>query len=147
MLITRILNKSKGNAVMDRDQLISSFVKGNLGCQCPEEVFSSIEFQPDVRLNIDLRLKSKIVVGKKLLIYIIDVPDTRFVHENLLTLFFFGKDEKELKAYKTMRLVLVTDNVEEVKSMADSMYNDLAGVMDLEGSIHLHVVGRNDIKF
>ena len=132
---------------MSNTQLITDFVKSKLGCQCPDEVFETVEVQENCRLNIDIWLRSRINVGNRLLVYVVEVNNSVFVHENLLSLVFFGRDEKDMKSFKTFRLVLVADPVEEIKSAADNIFNDLLNVMDLGDSIHLHVVERGDITW
>jgi hypothetical protein len=132
---------------MSNTPQIISFVKGTLGCQCPEEVFSQVDSQENCRLNIDLWLRSKINVGNRLLVYVVEAVNTAFVHDNLLTLIFIGRDEKELKGFKTFRLVLAADAVADIKAVAEDIFNDLHNVMDLGDSIHLHVVGREEISW
>lgn len=132
---------------MSNTPQIVSFVKGTLGCQCPDEVFSQVDFQENCRLNIDLWLRSKINVGNRLLVYVVEAINTTFVHDNLLTLIFFGRDEKELKKFNTFRLVLVADAAAEVKAVAEEIFNDLHNVMDLGEGLHLHVVSRGDIPW
>jgi hypothetical protein len=130
---------------MNDVQKIRMFVTDTLGCQCPDEVFQTVEVQENKRLNIDIRLKYRINVGNRLLVYVVEVGDESFVHAHLLELIFFGRDEKELKGFKTFRLVLESPAVEGVKVAADTLFNDLAKVMDLADSVHLHVVPQVEI--
>ncbi|MBN1533500.1 MAG: hypothetical protein JXA20_12600 [Spirochaetes bacterium] len=123
------------------------FIKETLGCQCPDEVFQNVEVEENRRLNIDIRLRYRINVGNRLLVYVVEVNDESFVHARLLELIFFGRDEKEQKKFNTFRLVLASPEVEGVRGIAESMFSDLDKVMDLGDSIHLHVVSPGEIDW
>jgi hypothetical protein len=60
---------------MIKTENIKTFVRQTLGCACPEEVFKRIDCQSDIKLNDNILLSSKINVGNKLLIYVVEIND------------------------------------------------------------------------
>ncbi len=132
---------------MNDIQKIIGFIKGTLGCQCPDEIFQNVNIQENFRLNMDIKLKYRIIAGNRLLLYIVDVDDASFVHEHLPTVMFFGRDEKELKGFKTFRLALAAPEPDKIRPAAESIFEDLATIMDLGEGIHLHVVSQGDVAW
>lgn len=57
---------------MQDNKRIKAFVQGTLGCGCLEEVFRSIDCKKNVRLNEKVLLNQTIIIGNRLLIYVID---------------------------------------------------------------------------
>ena len=75
---------------MVKAENIIAFVKQTLGCNCPEEVFSTIDRRSDIPLS-GIVLDMKINVGNRLLIYIVTVKDTDSLRRILPVLITAGK--------------------------------------------------------
>jgi hypothetical protein len=119
---------------------IKSFAKQTLGCQCPEEVFDFIDCQRDVELSKRILLTNKINIGNRLLIYILETDDINFIKINLPVIFRFGKEERDSKAFNRVRFVIATNKSEEMKLIAEKIFNDLT---DKDDRIHLHLISKN----
>lgn len=130
---------------MSNTESIKSFVKGPLGCECPDDLFNSVQVQENVKLNVDLKLKSKITVGNRLLIYMINADDVKFVQDHLSAIIFIGKDEKDLKNFNKLRIVLLTEKLDVVKKSAEGIYGDLKDILGIGDTIHLHVLKKSDV--
>jgi hypothetical protein len=49
---------------------IKRFVQETLGCGCPEEVFRSIQYRWNAKLNNFVTIQSAMIIGNRLLIYV-----------------------------------------------------------------------------
>jgi hypothetical protein len=123
---------------------IKHFVQHTLGCSCPEEVFRSIEVRRNVRLNSFITLDSAIIIGNRLLVYIAVAGSTGCIEEHLPALVAVGMKERHEKKLNRFRLVLVVDDPEEVRWIAERQFEELRGG---DEKIHLHVIKKNDLFF
>jgi hypothetical protein len=126
---------------MIRTEDIKSFVRQTLGCACPEEVFKRIDCQSNIKLNDNLLLSSKINVGNKLLIYVVEINDQDSMKHTLSFLLNIGKKERDSSGFNRFRLVLATDKLDEIKEVADVTFKTI----DKDDRIHLHVISKKDI--
>ena len=120
---------------------IKAFAQETLGCQCPEEVFDSIDCQRDVELSPQILLTNKINIGNRLLIYILQTDDINFIKSNLPTIVQFGIKERDSKALNRVRFVIVADKPEEIKPVAENIFKNLASK---DEKIHLHFLNKNE---
>ena len=119
---------------------IKTFVQQTLGCGCPEEVFRSIDCQSNIKLT-DKIFGSKVYIGNKLLIYIMEVHNTDSLKDILPFLIDRGKKERDSLGLNRFRLVLATDTVNEIKEVAEDIFK----VLNKDEKIHLHIVSKKDI--
>jgi hypothetical protein len=126
---------------MIRTEDIKSFARQTLGCACPEEVFKRIDCQSNIKLNDNLLLSSKINVGNKLLIYVVEINDQDSMKHTLSFLLNIGKKERDSSGFNRFRLVLATDKLDEIKEVADVTFKTI----DKDDRIHLHVISKKDI--
>jgi hypothetical protein len=89
---------------------IKTFVQKTLGCGCPEKVFEYINCKSNIKLN-DIVLSSKINIGNRLLIYVVNINDQNSLKNILPFLVSTGKDERDNLKFNRFRLVLVTDKL------------------------------------
>ena len=118
---------------------IKRFVQKTLGCTCPEEVFSKIDYQEECG---DI-YGSKVNVGDRLLIYIITVEAGSDIQEVINPAVERGVEERDKKGYNRFRLVLVASNPDELRSPAEQAFID-SGYKNEK--THLHVVSESDVK-
>jgi hypothetical protein len=122
---------------------IKQFVQKTLGCGCPEEVFKSINVRQNVRINNFIVLDSAIIIGNRLLIYIADAGSAGCIEEHLPVLVAEGRKERDEKSLNRFRLVLVTDEPDEVRHAAERQFEELRGT---DEKVHLHVIKKSDIR-
>lgn len=125
-------------------QIVKDFVKGPLGCQCPDEVFEDIEFQMgdmDLRIFIEKRLIVRLLpFGKKAMFV---------TPEQLLKTFKEGQHERDLKGFNRFRLVLISRTGEDSKKRLERLSHEVQGSLKKanpkEDRMHLHVVDINEV--
>ena len=122
---------------------IKSFIQGTLGCGCPEEVFRSIDCRFGTRLQGGAVVSSALIVGNRLLIYVVDADDDALDREHLALYVTEGKKERDRKGLNRFRLVVVT-NAEAVRQQLRSIFD---GLQDRDEKIHLHVISRDENIF
>jgi hypothetical protein len=122
---------------MTNANLIKRFVQETLGCGCPEEVFRSIEYRRNFRLNSFIVLSARIIIGNRLLIYVTESGSGACIEEHLPVLMAMGRKERDEKGLNRFRLVFVTDDPAEVQRTAEKMFEELRG---MDEKMHLHVI-------
>lgn len=125
---------------MRNDQNIVDFVRHTLGCGCPDEVFDQIECQNgDSQTNIYTR---SITLGGRLLIYIWETNDSSIIETSLPAILVHGKNERDRRGLNRLRVVIATDDVDHIGSIAQRIFRDLS---DKDEKVHLHVVHIHDV--
>jgi hypothetical protein len=122
---------------------IKSFIQGTLGCGCPEEVFRSIDCRSGVRLKGDAVVSNALIVGDRLLIYVVDTADDALDGERLALYVAEGKKERDGKGLNRFRLVIVA-NTDAARQRLQKAFESLKSRDD---KIHLHVISREENIF
>ncbi len=86
---------------------IKEFAQNVLGCGCPEEVFLSIETRiiglPEAS---DLQHVQRILIGNRLLVYLVDIGDYRGCSSLLSVVCSYGVRDRDVNGYNRLRIVL-----------------------------------------
>jgi len=124
---------------MDNRKEIIEFVRGILGCQCPDEVFEQIESHVGDRFgNTYLQTMT---IGERLLIYIWPTNDPSIVKVHLPGMLFKGMKERDQRGLNRFRAVIAADDVEPIGAIAEEIFRDFR---DRDERVHLHVVDAHD---
>ena len=113
-------------------QAIADFVRHTLGCQCEAAVFRSISLETD-RLADDPTPFARVVIGQRLLIYLIRTAPGLSGPSLLPALAKAGQQERDAQAYNRFRLVLAGDDF----PAAADLFLEAVGS---DAKAHLHVV-------
>ncbi len=119
---------------------IVNFVQNSLGCGCPPEVFDNITFIENFTLCQNTILKYKLIIGGKLLIYVIENADTEFIENNLINVIFMGKAERNSIGLNRFRLVLVYKDIDEIKTAAEEYFSLMTDYETDADKLHLHII-------
>jgi hypothetical protein len=120
---------------------VKAFVREALGCDCDESVFEHIENEKGVKVD-DIRLRNKINVGNRLLIYVADANGPSFVRSHMPELLDAGRKERDERNFNRFRLVLVAKSDSGVLLAANQMF---AGSKAVDEKVHLHVMDALDV--
>jgi hypothetical protein len=119
---------------------VAGFVRGTLGCGCPDEVLRSIEVvRPDAGELPTVRLR----VGGRLLIHLVEATRALSSPGRLESLAAEGRAERDAGGYNRFRLVLVAEE-EPAATTAAAEDRFLAGTAGDERS-HLHWAAQRDV--
>jgi len=124
---------------MDKEK-IKDFAQNTLGCGCPEEVFQHIECESNMRRD-GINIAYKIIIGNRLLIYVITIDSPDSLKELIPTLVDVGRRERDSSGFNRFRLILAADDYDEVRQSGEKLFRSL----EKDEKIHLHVLPTTSI--
>jgi hypothetical protein len=120
---------------------ITRFVRGTLGCQCPDDVFQSIVIGQERSSNNGAPF-TRLLVGDRLLIYIHETQPAGATTATVSRLAQRGLTERDAKQYNRFRLVIVADDPTEFLTAARSSFASVTGTDD---RAHLHILATHQL--
>ncbi len=122
---------------------IRDFVKGTLGCTCPDKVFNEIRYEANVSLLQCQSAVSRIELGDRLLIYLLVTDSPDIVAHDLPGIIRNGEEERHRRGLNRFRAVVCTSNIDAVVNLANDVFTRHTERGD---KVHLHVVTRENVK-
>jgi len=116
------------------------FAKHILGCGCDNSIFDSIVKDDDTILNCGVKLKKKIVIGKRLLIYVAD--SSEFRPEDVRNVITEGINERNRNSYNRLRLAIITPGT---SGLASSYLGEFGCMTEKDDRTHIHIVSDEDV--
>jgi len=122
-------------------QSIEHFVRGTLGCKCPDEVFESIRI---LRAPTPTAAAphTRLVIGERLLIDVVEAPGVKAAGTTVSRFTQQGLAERDAKQYNRYRLVIAADYPTELLSAAKTSFASVAGD---DNHAHLHVLATDQL--
>lgn len=117
---------------------IEHFVRATLGCQCPDEVFRSVSIDPLRTANGAIGY-TRLLVGNRLLIYILDAATIGVADGALTDLVAGGRRERDERGYNRFRLVIACDEPASEKTAVQHAFDEACGN---DERAHLHCLPR-----
>lgn len=118
------------------NQAVRQFVRQTLGCTCPDDVFEHIASdspaQPD-----ESGYDSRLLVGNRLLIYLLAIEDSQTLASRLPKSLAAGKQERDVRGLNRFRAVLVAADQAAVTDSAQRIFEEFEGK---DERVHLHIV-------
>ena len=130
---------------MNEDSIyrLQNFVRSTLGCGCDDEFLRSIRCTR-TGPGIDSPL-TRLDVGGRLLIYVLTVDDDpRPAILALPAVIASGVVERDTEGFNRLRVVVATENPEELRERAEEVF---AASAPMDDRIHLHVIEVSDLPF
>jgi hypothetical protein len=126
----------------DADQgTIERFVRGTLGCGCPDEVFQSISIDGLPALAARPPVL-QLLVGSRLVIHIVTLPAGEVVNGWLEQLAAQGRATRERHGYNRFRLVLATSAATPLRAELEARFARATGN---DPRAHLHLIARDHL--
>jgi len=135
--VTEKGNRRHAIAEGTRIDWIPGFVRENLGCTCPDEVFRAIELEPRFHVPGCGVPLVRILVGERLLIYLMRDANPQAVTRDLPRIVAAGLEERDRRGYNRLRVVLDCCRPEVLMQPARRLFEALPGRDD---RAHLHVL-------
>ena len=121
------------------------FIKTDLGCKCPDEVFSKIEKSINPVNHDNISSLNRVLVGERLLIYIVHASLHDVVEPFLEVMFSIGKTDRDENHYNRFRLVVVVSE-SELTACDQMLHGEFkSSVFDGDDKLHLHVIGLDQV--
>lgn len=126
---------SAGSDGIDTDT-IKRFVRGTLGCACPDAVFEHIDCRRetgDAGTTV-----VRLLIGARLLVRVITPVDAAQLEAHLARWVARGIAEREAAGLNRFRLVLGCDNPASLSARAHAIFD---GLESRDDRVHLHLLG------
>jgi hypothetical protein len=120
---------------------ITRFVRGTLGCQCPDDVFQSIVIGQERASNNGAPF-TRLLVGARLLIYVLPASSIDATPDTLAALARQGRAERDTRGYNRFRLVIASRDTAAQSTAARAVFDAALGHDD---KAHLHLVAGSEI--
>lgn len=118
---------------------IKKFALDVLGCGCDRSVFDSIDVTDNCMLSCGVSLSRKILIGRRLLIYIADADQC--APDRVERILAEGLRERDGCGYNRLRLVIVASDPASLRKA----YNDAFEKSTMrDEKTHIHVVGPDE---
>lgn len=117
---------------------IEHFVRATLGCQCPDEVFRSVSIG-QLRTADGAIGYTRLLVGNRLLIYLLDAASVSVADGELADLVARGCRERNERGYNRFRLVIACDEPASESTAVQHAFDDASGN---DERAHLHCLPR-----
>jgi hypothetical protein len=118
------------------NESITQFVRGILGCGCPDEVFKKIEVQTADRPELPSGT-TRINIGDTLLIYILRPISAEALLSSIERIVFAGKEDRDSHGFNRFRLVIAEDEKRLGSDLAVSKFSTETGN---DEKMHIHFV-------
>jgi len=120
---------------------ITHFVRGTLGCRCPDDVFRSITVDSREPIGGSPPF-TRLVIGDRLLIFLAKPGPGDTLATWIPGLALLGQAEREAAGYNRFRLVVPAAHVDEQSDTARRVFAETIGRDD---RAHLHIVAPEDL--
>lgn len=128
-----------------KNHLIKEFAQETLGCGCPEEVFSHIEHSKGKRLKGGLVLRDRIVIGKRLLVYVYESADGEGIQDSVIrVLLTAGVRERDKNGFNRFRIALLTKDPAGDRDLSERAAQVIG---EFDDRTFVHTIARDSISF
>lgn len=126
---------------MTKRSVIERFARDTLGCNCPDEVFDTIDCRRgDPATDV---YGVRIAIGGRLLVYVLEADSPGVVEEMLSRVLGAGKADRDEQGMNRFRAVLATDQVEPVEKTARRIFD---GYSQKDEKVHLHILRKGEVS-
>ena len=115
---------------------LTEFIRRTLGCACPDAVFEKIE-SSQIAVDATSGEATRIVVGDRLLLYIILPASMRQLMRNIAEVAAIGRSDRDSHKYNRFRLVVPDDSDDADRARAAASFAAEAGS---DEKMHVHFV-------
>jgi len=115
---------------------ITEFVRGTLGCTCPDSVFEKIE-TGSVDVGDVTNRATRLVIGDTLLLYVVVPGSMPALVASLPELAELGRRDRNTHCYNRFRLVVADDGDSRLHETAAVRFAEVAGG---DEKMHIHFV-------
>ncbi len=122
---------------------VRHFVRQDLGCGCPEEIFADMDLTL-TELRQDGPVFKKLIIGRRLLIGILPCDDPATLQHLLPQLVQELRQERDSMGCNRVRIVIATTKPAFVQLSADLLFQ---GLSDADERMHLHILQADHLLY
>ena len=123
---------------MDLDKKsLKNFVKFTLGCQCPDDVFNSIQQKKHVKIDDSIILDYEFIIGNRLLVIIIKFDKLEEIQPFLSKIIDYGITKRNEINLNRFRLVLFSNSPKNIETGVEKLFAELT---EDDEKVHLHIL-------
>ena len=122
---------------------IEKFVREELGCTCPAEVFASIYLDKNPDAFSDLVKGTLLRIGGRLLVYVVEMGDLASAGMKLEQILRRGREVRNAGGFSRFRLVVVAPDVQAGRQILLPKFESLS---NLDEKLHLHVIKQEQLS-
>lgn len=128
---------------MNNETQITRFVRETLGCNCPDEVFQSIETERKTN-NAESVSWLRIDVGNTLLVYISADQEDKINQTQMLQMLAVGRSDRDRNRYNRFRLVLSSMTSPEQEQQLTKVFEQEVGS---DEKLHIHWLDKSQLEW
>lgn len=123
--------------ILFNSSAIKQFIRKELGCSCPDEVFKSISIEK-IPLNDGIESTAHLLtIGGKLLVCLVETQDVARLADSLEQIFRWGRELRDAGGFNRFRLVVAT---KELVALQEILFQHFDNLAELDERLHLHVI-------
>lgn len=122
--------------------IIKSFTRNTLGCNCPDKVFEQIDINQSPEQFQDLGCEALISIGGRLMVLLVSAEDGESLQTSLTDYFERGKQCRDERGFNRFRLTIACDNADSIRAL---MMEQFQGLDNIDDRLHLHVIKKSDV--
>jgi hydrogenase maturation factor len=122
-------------AAKRRNRALKDFVKNELGCKCPDDVFKRMKVNEKIIMG-NFQIDRRIIIGNKLLLYILFNDSVDVLIKNLPYIIEYGIGDREKHGFNRLRIVILKDNIE----IQNSLTTLISKIERENQKAHVHVM-------
>lgn len=122
------------------DPAVETFVRGTLGCGCPDEVFQQVE--ESALAAPEAPAAWRIAIGGRLLVYLWQPARGASIAAGVAALMRAGRSERDTQGFNRLRLVVAGPSPTDLAAPATAAF-EAASAGD--GRAHLHVLASAEL--
>jgi hypothetical protein len=126
----------------DMNEAVKAFAVNVLGCNCPEEVFSTIEFKRAPGPVGGVAPIFRILIGGRLMVLGFADSELREPHDSLARVVAEGVVRRDRLGFNRLRIVVVSDD----PGCGVRLQTIFEGIPEKDDRVHLHVLRHGEIR-
>ena len=122
---------------------IREFIREEIGCTCPDEVFESINIEKKPRHDENFNSEYLVSIDGKLLVYLVEPYQWSSLTDSLEQIFCWWREMRNIGGFNRFRLVVITPDIKPARRKLLRQFGSLDG---LDERLHLHIIEHKQLS-
>lgn len=125
---------------------LRAFVRDQLGCTCPAEVFQQVDDRPSDE-SAAAGVSRRFAIGGRLLLYLVEAGDATDAVRRLEGWIATGRAERDRSGMQRLRLVVTLAKTAQLQKDAETIKQTFTASPWVDARTHLHVLEPSRVAF